>query len=92
MANFDIIGDVHGYASLLIELLQILGYEENKGTFVHTLGRKIIFVGDLINRGPDTIEVLKIVQKLHSSEQAFAVLGNHEFRLIQQFIKDPTLV
>ncbi|MDC1005060.1 metallophosphoesterase [Opitutales bacterium] len=92
MANFDIIGDVHGYPSLLIELLQILGYEENKGTFVHPLGRKIIFVGDLINRGPDTIEVLKIVQKLLSSEQAFAVLGNHEFRLIQQFIKDPTLV
>lgn len=92
MANFDIIGDVHGYASLLIELLEILGYEENKGTFFHPLGRKIIFVGDLINRGPDTAQVLQIVQRLHSSKQAFAVLGNHEFRLIQQFIKDPRRV
>ena len=92
MANFDIIGDVHGHASLLLELLEILGYEKNKGTFFHPLGHKIIFVGDLINRGPDTTKVLEIVQSLHSKKQAFAVLGNHEFRLIQQFIKDPKRV
>ena len=61
MRNFDIIGDVHGHAEQLLELLDILGYR-NKG-LIHPLGNTAIFVGDLINRGPNTIRVLEIIQK-----------------------------
>lgn len=86
MRNFDIIGDVHGHAEQLLELLDILGYR-NKG-LIHPLGNTAIFVGDLINRGPNTIRVLEIIQKMHSKKRAFAVLGNHEFRLIQDSVID----
>ena len=92
MFDYDIVGDVHGYASLLIELLKKLGYEEKKGTFIHPQGRKVVFVGDLINRGPETSKVLEVVQRMYLEEQAYAVLGNHEFRLLQQFTKNPSSI
>jgi hypothetical protein len=92
MSDYDIIGDVHGYATLLIKLLKQLGYEEKEGTFIHPHGNKVIFVGDLINRGPETVKVLQLVRRMHLEEQAYAVIGNHEFRLLQKFTKYPSLI
>lgn len=86
--NYDIIGDVHGHAEELVQLLSIFGYHEKENGFVHPNGNQALFVGDLINRGPDSIRVLEIVKKMHTNMQAQVVLGNHEFRLIQKSISD----
>ena len=71
MIGYDIIGDVHGYDFLLIRLLKNLGYQKGMNGFFHPNGRKVIFVGDLINRGPSSIKVLKIVKRMHLNKQAF---------------------
>ena len=92
MNGYDIIGDVHGYASLLKALFKQLNYSATGNSYFHPLGRKIVFVGDLINRGPDSIKVLNLIRKMHSQKQAFCVLGNHEFRLIQNFVKNPSSI
>lgn len=92
MNGYDIIGDVHGYALLLKILLKQLGYTAKENSYFHPLGRKIVFVGDLINRGPDSLKVLSLIRKMHTEKQAFCVLGNHEFRLIQNFVKKPSSI
>jgi hypothetical protein len=58
----DLIGDVHGHADKLEELLLKLGYSKNKGAFSH-LDRKVLFVGDYIDRGPKIRETLEIVRQ-----------------------------
>ncbi len=90
MFGYDIIGDIHGHMSLLVELLGQLGYIKKGELFFHPGGRKAVFVGDIINRGKETIEVLKIIQRMHIDNQAYIVLGNHEFRLLQQFTIEPS--
>lgn len=80
--GFDIIGDVHGYASKLKELLIKMGYENKSNTFVHPLGRKVIFIGDYIDRGLEEEAVLDIVRGMVDSENAFAIMGNHEYNAI----------
>ncbi|MEU5581735.1 polynucleotide kinase-phosphatase [Streptomyces huasconensis] len=74
---FDIIGDVHGCASELETLLTKLGYVD--GT--HPEGRTAVFVGDLVDRGPDTPGVLRRVMSMVSSGTALCVPGNHENKL-----------
>jgi len=76
---FDIIGDVHGCFDELYELLQKLGYEvsEDGGRYSisHPDERKVIFVGDLVDRGPKTPEVIKIAMDIVEQEQGFCVVG-----------------
>ena len=50
---YDIIGDIHGYADVLETLLRKLGYEKPTGIWRHPAGRKVLFLGDFIDRGPD---------------------------------------
>jgi hypothetical protein len=76
--RYDIIGDVHGHADALRRLLIKLGYAELRGAFRHD-ARKIIFVGDFVDRGPDQREVLSIARNMCEAATASAVLGNHEF-------------
>ena len=87
---FDIIGDVHGCYEELIELLQKLGYiiEEiaddgtNYGLKVsHPENRTVIFLGDLIDRGPASLAVLKLVMSMVRSGTALCVPGNHDMKL-----------
>jgi predicted phosphodiesterase len=81
---FDLIGDVHGCADELIELLQKLGYRVDIDTqqTVKAIeppeGRKVIFVGDFVDRGPNSVLVLKIVMHLCDTGNGFAVIGNHD--------------
>lgn len=56
---FDIIGDVHGCADELFELLDRLGYSDGGGFFAHPDGRRAIFLGDLCDRGPRNVDVLR---------------------------------
>lgn len=74
---FDIIGDVHGCRSELETLLGRLGYRD--GT--HPEGRTAVFVGDLVDRGPDSPGVLRLVMDMVASGDALCVPGNHENKL-----------
>ncbi|MEU1463202.1 polynucleotide kinase-phosphatase [Streptomyces sp. NPDC005727] len=71
---FDIIGDIHGCAAELEALLAKLGYADG----VHPEGRTAVFVGDLVDRGPDTPGVLRRVMSMTASGNALCVPGNHE--------------
>ena len=84
---YDIIGDVHGYADQLINLLKKLGYRLRDGYYSHAI-RKAVFVGDIINRGPKIRETLNLVRKMVENGSAFAVLGNHEMYAILYYLHD----
>jgi hypothetical protein len=77
----DFIGDIHGYADKLEELLLKLGYKKSKGTYSHP-NRKALFVGDYIDRGPQIRETLKIIKSMVDSESAIALMGNHEYNAL----------
>ncbi|MET8637552.1 polynucleotide kinase-phosphatase [Streptomyces sp. NPDC004680] len=71
---FDIIGDVHGCSSELEALLGKLGYVDG----AHPQGRTAVFLGDLVDRGPDSPGVLRRVMSMVASGNALCVPGNHE--------------
>lgn len=79
---YDVIGDVHGQGELLRSLLRRLGYVERSGNWCAPQGRWAVFVGDLIDRGPEQLNVLRMVRGMVDDGQALAVLGNHEFNAI----------
>jgi protein phosphatase len=81
---FDIIGDVHGCFDELLSLLTQLGYKiakQERYAVSHPDGRKVIFLGDLVDRGPQTPEVLRIVMDMVETGMAFCVNGNHDDKL-----------
>ncbi|MFT4082025.1 MAG: polynucleotide kinase-phosphatase [Nocardioides sp.] len=87
---FDIIGDVHGCAGELVTLLTTLGwevgYDPAGGTAVgarHPDGRVAVFLGDLVDRGPDTPGVLRLVMGMVVAGTALCVSGNHEAKLVR---------
>ena len=71
----DIVGDIHGEIDALRDLLKHLGYAE---TGEHPAGRRLVFIGDLTDRGPDSPAVAALVADLVKRELAQCVLGNHE--------------
>ena len=77
---FDIVGDVHGCLAELQELVGKLGYEGDE-SWSHPTGRKLFFVGDLVDRGPDSTRVLRRVMKTVQEGNAFCVPGNHDVKL-----------
>jgi protein phosphatase len=84
---FDIIGDVHGCFDELTELLRQLGYQV-EGTPApgaqHPGGRKAIFLGDLVDRGPDSPSVLSLVMSMVETGTALCVPGNHDTKLLRK--------
>ncbi|WP_289005032.1 metallophosphoesterase, partial [uncultured Kingella sp.] len=81
----DIIGDVHGQFEALQNLLHYLGYSP---AGKHPQGRKLVFVGDLIDRGPDSPAVADWAKQAIHAGNAFMVLGNHEINLLAHEPKD----
>ncbi len=79
---FDIIGDIHGHAQELEVLLLKLGYSSATGIYKHPENRKVIFLGDYIDRGPKIRETLHIVKNMCDTGNAYAIMGNHEFNAI----------
>ncbi len=84
---FDIIGDVHGCFDELVELLKELGYEISTPPDGETVieppqGRKAIFVGDFVDRGPKVAEVLRLVMGMQETGAAICVPGNHDVKLV----------
>lgn len=89
--RFDIIGDVHGCARELSGLLEHLGYAvrlsgtgaERRAEIRTPPGRRAVFVGDLVDRGPASPDVLRIVMAMVAAGQAFAVPGNHDVKFVR---------
>ena len=85
---FDVIGDIHGCRTELETLLAELGFAitrdgEGRAAGAHRDDRRAIFVGDLVDRGPDTPGVLRLVMGMVAAGDAFCVPGNHENKLLR---------
>jgi len=93
---FDIIGDVHGCCDELEALLARLGYEEialeavdpvwGSRAFAHPEGRRAVFVGDLVDRGPRVLDVVRLVRNMVVHGSALCVPGNHDVKLLRKLL------
>ena len=88
MLAFDIIGDIHGQALELEKLLIKLGYQQINHIYQHS-ERKVIFLGDFIDRGNYQRRVIEIVRPMIDYGHALAVMGNHEYNAISFATEDP---
>jgi protein phosphatase len=88
---FDIIGDVHGCTDELQALLAQLGYDvawegggsDRRCVTRAPVGRRAIFLGDYVDRGPKSLDTLRLVMSMVGSGQALGVLGNHDARFVR---------
>ncbi len=91
---FDIIGDIHGCCDELSQLLQQLGYQIVESSsesgfwdspvYAHPEGRKAVFLGDLVDRGPRILDTLKLVRNMVAASTALCVPGNHDIKLLRK--------
>jgi len=79
--GYDLIGDIHGCAHSLEMLLDRLGYRRIDGVYQHP-ERKVVFVGDIVDRGPRIREAVQIVRSMVDAGSAHIVMGNHEYNLL----------
>ena len=89
--GYDLIGDIHGHYAKLVNLLETLGYERREGEthgWFHPEGRRVIFLGDYIDRGPKVREVLLEVRAMVEAGDALAIMGNHEYNAILYQMED----
>ncbi|MFA9555795.1 bis(5'-nucleosyl)-tetraphosphatase PrpE [Evansella sp. AB-rgal1] len=85
---FDIIGDIHGCNIEMTKLLHKLGYtiDDDSNTLTHPEGRKPVFLGDLMDRGPNSLAVIYSVAHWVKKEQALYCPGNHCNKLYRYFL------
>lgn len=91
---FDFIGDVHGCGDELEDLLVQLGYDPrpvadagpgwSRHCYAHPAGRKAVFVGDLVDRGPRVVDALSLVRNMVAAGHALCVPGNHDLKLMRK--------
>lgn len=81
VGGYDVIGDVHGYLEPLEGLLREMGYRKTDGVYRHP-ERQVVFVGDIIDRGPDQVATLRLVRSMVEAGTALITMGNHEFNAI----------
>ncbi|MDQ7730622.1 metallophosphoesterase [Halomonas sp. SpR8] len=81
MEGYDLIGDVHGCGATLAALLEKLGYHQRSGVYRHPR-RKVIFLGDLIDRGPRIRLAVTIARRMVEQGEAYIVMGNHEYNAL----------
>ncbi|SDH39011.1 Calcineurin-like phosphoesterase [Pseudomonas flavescens] len=79
--GYDLIGDVHGCADTLEQLLERLGYRRHHGVWRHPR-RMAVFLGDLIDRGPRIREAVHLVHDMVRAGEALCIMGNHEFNAL----------
>jgi len=80
--KYDIIGDIHGHYHDLLELLKKMDYGQSKqGNYYHP-DRQAIFVGDYIDRGKNSKQVVQLVRAMQENGSAIALMGNHEYNAI----------
>ncbi len=83
---FDVIGDVHGCADELEALLEELGYQSGATdcAYRHPEGRRVIFLGDIVDRGPRVLDAYRIVRSMVDAGDALCLPGNHEMKLVRK--------
>jgi hypothetical protein len=81
-SGIDIIGDIHGMHTRLVAMLDALGYRRAAGRWTHDESRKIVFVGDYVDRGARVAEVVELVRELCDHRVALALAGNHDTNAI----------
>jgi hypothetical protein len=86
--KIDVIGDVHGQYEKLVALLRHLDYRDTGGAWRHS-DRTAIFVGDLIDRGPNQLATVDLVRRMVDAGAARCIMGNHEFNAIAWATSDP---
>lgn len=87
MLKVDVFGDIHGCFRELCTLFEELGYEKINDLYIHPQNRIPIFVGDLTDRGPESIKVIQLVYKMVVKEKvAKYVPGNHCNKLYRFFL------
>lgn len=84
MSGIDVVGDVHGCRDELLELLEKLGYDQ----LWYQPGRHLVFLGDLIDRGPHSADVLEMVMQAVADGHASCILGNHDWKLLKLLNKE----
>ncbi|SDQ89075.1 bis(5'-nucleosyl)-tetraphosphatase PrpE [Virgibacillus salinus] len=85
--KIDVIGDVHGCMDELKELFHTLGYRHEKQIFLHPDGRTPVFLGDITDRGPHSIALIKLVYEMVIvHKKAYYVPGNHCNKLYRYFL------
>jgi len=90
---FDIIGDLHGCADELAELLALLGYQPDAAAgYHHPGGRRAIFLGDLVDRGPKVVETVTLVRRMVASGAALCLPGNHDDKLYRHLKGRPVQI
>lgn len=88
--EYDIIGDIHGHLEPLERLLSDLGYVERNGAFRSPdPNRMVIFLGDIIDRGPDQLGSIDLVRRMMDAGTAHCLMGNHEHAAIGWLLPDP---
>ena len=80
---FDVIGDIHGCCDELVLLLEKLGYQFTAGTATHPEGRRALFLGDIVDRGPRIVDTIRLVMGMTKSGAALCIPGNHENKLVR---------
>lgn len=85
--RFDIIGDVHGQLPELRALLERMGYEPKGNGYRHP-ERRVIFLGDFVDRGPWQREVIALARSMVEAGDALSVMGNHEYNAVAFFTPD----
>lgn len=84
---FDLVGDVHGCIDELRELLGLLGYDVGDDDVVrHPERRRLVLLGDLVNRGPAVVDVLRVAMASEAAGTALSVVGNHDDKLRRALI------
>ncbi|MGN1401534.1 MAG: bis(5'-nucleosyl)-tetraphosphatase PrpE [Bacillus sp. (in: firmicutes)] len=86
MKKIDVIGDIHGCYTEFRSLTETLGYQWQDGIPVHPDGRLLSFVGDLTDRGPESIQVIRTVYELIRQKKAYYSPGNHCNKLYRYFL------
>jgi len=82
--GLDLVGDVHGQLPALADLLCSLGYDTDGN---HPQDRRLVFLGDLVDRGPQSVQVVKWVMRLVNTGKADCILGNHELNILRGKVK-----
>ena len=79
-----LVGDTHGMLEPLKEFLLNQDFEIKNNSFYHK-EKKLVFLGDILDRGPDSLELLKLVMNTVKNKNGYFLLGNHEDKLIQSY-------
>lgn len=86
--GYDIIGDVHGCHDALVALLEQMGYACHNGVYEYP-GRKVVFLGDILDRGRHIRETYQLVRSMVDAGKAWLILGNHEFNAVTYATRAP---